>query len=72
MVHEIGRKHSKTLRVIGIVFLALIPWLLLTLAGANHVLIAIAVLFHVAGALAIRWLFFAEAEHTVGLYYGKR
>jgi hypothetical protein len=27
---------------------------------------------HVAGVLAARWLFFAEAEHVVGLYYGVR
>jgi len=27
---------------------------------------------HIAGVLASRWLFFAEAEHVVGLYYGKR
>jgi DMSO reductase anchor subunit len=27
---------------------------------------------HLAGIAASRWLFFAEAEHVVGLYYGKR
>ena len=27
---------------------------------------------HLVGLLASRWLFFAEAEHVVGLYYGKR
>ena len=27
---------------------------------------------HLAGVLASRWLFFAEAEHVVGLYYGRR
>ena len=27
---------------------------------------------HLTGALAARWLFFAEAEHVVGLYYGRR
>ena len=32
----------------------------------------IAMLAHLAGTLASRWLFFAEAEHVVGLYYGKR
>ena len=31
-----------------------------------------AALSHVAGTLVLRWLFFAEAEHAVGLYYGKR
>jgi len=29
-------------------------------------------LTHVAGVLVSRWLFFAQAEHVVGLYYGKR
>lgn len=72
MIHEIGRKHSKTLRVISILLLTLLPWLILSLLPFNHILIAIAVLFHIAGALTARWLFFAEAEHTVGLYYGKR
>jgi DMSO reductase anchor subunit len=27
---------------------------------------------HLIGAFAARWLFFAQAEHVVGLYYGKR
>jgi DMSO reductase anchor subunit len=30
------------------------------------------VLTHVVGIFASRWLFFAQAEHVVGLYYGKR
>ena len=32
----------------------------------------IAVLAHIAGVAVSRWLFFAEAEHVVGIYYGKR
>ena len=72
MVHEVGRKHSKTLRVLSIFCLTIVPWLILALLPFNHFLVVIAILFHVAGALATRWLFFAEAEHTVGLYYGKR
>jgi len=38
----------------------------------NHVFAALAVLSHIAGVLTLRWLFFAQAEHVVGLYYGKR
>ena len=34
--------------------------------------IGLAAVLHLAGAMAHRWLFFAEAEHVVGLYYGKR
>ncbi|MEJ6747270.1 MAG: dibenzothiophene desulfurase, partial [Yoonia sp.] len=45
---------------------------ILLLLGAKHVLGLLAVVSHVAGILALRWLFFAQAEHVVGLYYGKR
>jgi len=31
----------------------------------------LAVLSHLCGVLITRWLFFAEAEHTVSLYYGR-
>lgn len=72
MVHVVGRKHATRLRIIGAVFLSLLPFLVLIGAEASHVTVAIALIFHVAGALTVRWLFFAEAEHTVGLYYGER
>ena len=67
----VGRKHSLKLRVIAIVLMAGLPIVLLLLPF-SHILAALAVASHVAGALAARWLFFAEAEHVVGLYYGKR
>ena len=72
MVHVIGRKHARNLRIIGLVLLSLIPWVLLMFFPFSHMLAIIAILAHVAGALTTRWLFFAEAEHTVGLYYGQR
>ncbi|MFK7835205.1 MAG: dimethyl sulfoxide reductase anchor subunit family protein [Sulfitobacter sp.] len=70
-VHEVGRKHAQKLRVIAIGLMAVLPVVLLLLPF-NHFIALIAVLAHVAGVLASRWLFFAEAEHVVGLYYGKR
>ncbi|MEL6451210.1 MAG: DmsC/YnfH family molybdoenzyme membrane anchor subunit [Pseudomonadota bacterium] len=69
--YTVGRKHSLKLRVIAIVLMAVLPLVLLA-APFSHVVAALAVVSHVAGALAARWLFFAEAEHVVGLYYGKR
>lgn len=72
MVHVIGRKHARTLRIIGVLCVSLLPFSMLALATFSHLLALLAVLVHVAGALMIRWLFFAEAEHTVGLYYGAR
>ncbi len=72
MVHVVARKHAMKLRIIGIVLFAMIPWVILFVLPFSHILAAIAVLSHLAGALVSRWLFFAEAEHVVGLYYGKR
>ena len=72
MVHVVGRKHSAKLRVIGIALASVLPAGILGLLPFSHGLAALAVLVHVAGSLFTRWLFFAEAEHVVGLYYGKR
>lgn len=71
MIFVVGRKHAAKLRKIALVLAAVLPAviLLLPLGGWGIVLAAI---LHLAGALAARWLFFAEAEHVVGLYYGAR
>ena len=66
MVHVIGRRHAVKLRVIGLLLAVAVP-LGLVLAG----LPLAAAPLHVLGMLVLRWLFFAEAEHVVGLYYGK-
>lgn len=71
-VHVVGRKHSQKLRIIAIGLMVVLPVLLLAVLPFNHFFALIAVLSHIAGVLAARWLFFAEAEHVVGLYYGKR
>ena len=72
MVHVVGRKHARNLRIIGVLCLSLLPFLLLAALPFSHIIALLAVVLHVAGAMTIRWLFFAEAEHTVGLYYGAR
>lgn len=71
MVHVVGRKHARRLRAIALGLGYAVPVLLLLLPF-SHALAALAVISHVTGILASRWLFFAEAEHVVGLYYGKR
>ena len=70
-IHVVGRKHSQKLRIIGVALGIIIPVVLLLLP-IGHWIALIAVASHIAGVLASRWLFFAEAEHVVGLYYGKR
>ncbi len=71
MVHVVGRKHARKLRAVALLFSTVLPVLLL-LMPFSHALAALAVLSHLLGALTARWLFFAEAEHVVGLYYGRR
>lgn len=70
MIHVVGRKHALKLQVISIVLL-FTPVLLLLLPF-SHTLALVAVLAHLAGVIVARWLFFAQAEHVVGLYYDKR
>ncbi|MEO0750411.1 MAG: DmsC/YnfH family molybdoenzyme membrane anchor subunit [Pseudomonadota bacterium] len=68
---EVGRKHAEKLRVLALILGFLVPFSLLWLPF-SHALVLIAVACHLAGVAASRWLFFAQAEHVVGLYYGKR
>jgi sulfite dehydrogenase (quinone) subunit SoeC len=70
-VYVMGRKHALKLRIIAILLMTVLPLLLLLLPSA-HIGGGLALLAHVAGVLTARWLFFAQAEHVVGLYYGKR
>ena len=71
LVYQVGRKHALKLRVIAFALGYVLPVLLL-LIPFSHAVAFIAVALHLAGIAASRWLFFAEAEHVVGLYYGKR
>ncbi|MFM2356070.1 MAG: hypothetical protein RLZZ528_1806 [Pseudomonadota bacterium] len=71
MVHVVGRKHAAKLRVIAIACASVIPALLIALVPAGLAVALPAVAIHLTGAFAARWLFFAEAEHVVGLYYGR-
>lgn len=71
MVYVVGRKHSLRLRVISLVLMTGLP-LLFLLMPFNHAFAGLAVISHLGGVLTARWLFFAEAEHVVGLYYGMR
>lgn len=68
MVHVVGRKHATRLRALAVICACLLPAALIWLAPTAPAVIA-ACLLHILGMLAARWLFFAEAEHVVGLYY---
>jgi DMSO reductase anchor subunit len=76
MGYRIARKHADRLRAIAILSGALVPAIALALAviwpqfGLFRGLLVTAAGFQVIGLLVERWLFFAQARHTVMLYYG--
>ncbi len=72
MVYKVGRKHVQKLRVIAIFLMGLVPVAILVLLPTNHYMAGVAVISHIMGLFTSRWLFFAQAEHVVGLYYDKR
>jgi len=72
MVFVVGRKHALKLRTISIILLALLPVAFLLIFPASLFAIPVAAISHIIGLFVARWLFFAQAEHVVGLYYDKR
>jgi DMSO reductase anchor subunit len=74
--HEMGfvvaRKHAYTLRLISLVLTLILPFLSLAFAVDQITILMLAIILHTGGVMMSRWLFFAEAKHTVMLYYGQR
>ena len=62
----VGRKRADALRLIVIILAFLLPFALLAF-GASFAAASV----HLVGVIAQRWLFFAEAEHVVGIWYGR-
>ena len=76
MGFRIARKYARKMRAIAQILAFALPAVLLFLAllvgGVFAALLSvIAVLSQLSGLLVERWLFFAEAKHTVTLYYGR-
>lgn len=76
MGYRVARKHRLRLRMLTMLVGFGLPFLLSLLANATPapgLAIALAVAAAALGSLGVvveRWLFFAEARHTVTLYYG--
>lgn len=74
MGYKIARKHAAKLRTISLISLFGVPivamLLVLALPQAAAAFAIIAVFSSSLGVIVERWLFFAEAKHVVGLYYG--
>lgn len=67
---QVGRRHARILRIAALMLAYAIP-VAAILLPFHPILAAAAVVSHLAGVLVSRWLFFAEAEHVVALYYGR-
>jgi DMSO reductase anchor subunit len=75
MGFRVGRQHAKRLRQISVWAGFMLPAVLieasiLAAPGLEPLLTTAAALLMAVGVVAERWLFFAEARHTVTLYYG--
>ncbi|MEP6998123.1 MAG: DmsC/YnfH family molybdoenzyme membrane anchor subunit [Betaproteobacteria bacterium] len=69
-IFRLARRHAQALRGAALVLGFVIP-LIWLVAGPRHWAAALAVaVLALAGLLAERWLFFADARHTVRLYHG--
>jgi DMSO reductase anchor subunit len=76
MGFRLARKHSRSLRLICLIAGFAVPGLLallgLAIPGFETAAAWVALPSGVLGIFVERWLFFAEAKHTVMLYYGTR
>ncbi|NNU79839.1 dimethyl sulfoxide reductase anchor subunit [Halovulum dunhuangense] len=72
MAFRVGRKHAAKLRMIALGLAVVFPAAAGLMTDPKHLLGGLMVIAHLTGVLTARWLFYAEAEHVVGLYYGKR
>jgi len=68
----VARKHAAQLRLIALGLGGGVPCLLVIIDAASVIGLGIALVAHIAGVFVERWLFFAEAKHTVSLYYGQQ
>ncbi len=72
MGFQIARKHCHRLAWIALILAAGVPILIMAIYPSSASLLVVAALVHLIGIMVERWLFFAEAKHTVTLYYGAR
>lgn len=76
MAFAVGRKHAGKLKRLSFLFGLALPGAAVLLAAQlsihwfSDLLLLLALVSGVLGLLLQRWLFFAEARHSVTLYYG--
>ena len=69
MGFQIARKHKNRLKPIALILATALPITLIITAPHSAISLTLATILHIIGVATERWLFFAEAKHSVMLYY---
>ena len=69
MVYKVARKHSIKIRYISFFMAFVFPMSLILIFPNNFSVSVSAITIHLIGIYFSRWLFFAEAKHSVSFYY---
>ena len=69
MVYKVARKHAIKIRYISFFSAFVFPMSLTLIFPGNFSVSVLIIASHLVGIYFSRWLFFAEAKHSVGFYY---
>ena len=69
MVYKVARKHSVKIRYLSFFTAFVFPMSLILIFPDNFSVSVSAITIHLLGIYFSRWLFFAEAKHSVSFYY---
>ena len=69
MVYKVARKHAIKIRYISFFAAFVFPMSLTLIFPGNFSVSVLIIVSHLVGIYFSRWLFFAEAKHSVGFYY---
>ena len=69
MVYKVARKHAIKIRYISFFAAFVLPMSLILMFPGNFSVSVLVIGIHFVGIYFSRWLFFAEAKHSVSFYY---
>ena len=69
MVYKVARKHAVKIRYISFFAAFVLPMSLILIFPGNFSVSVLIIALHLVGIYFSRWLFFAEAKHSVSFYY---
>ena len=69
MVYKVARKHALKIRYISFFSAFVLPMSLILMFPGNFSVSVLVIGIHFVGIYFSRWLFFAEAKHSVSFYY---